>query len=107
MEPTKSPYVRGAESPQTVDPEEHTNLVSNIPVATQGGAPAPTVPHTETAQTPTPDPKKQPAEHAELKYGPQSTEPKNTHILPIALAVIVALALAFAAYLAFKKSGGA
>ena len=107
MEPTKSPYVRWAESPATVDPGEPANLVSNIPVATQGGVPAPTVPRAETAQTPAPDPKKQPAEHAELKYGPQSIKPKNTYILPITLAVIVALALAFAAYLAFKKSGGA
>jgi hypothetical protein len=42
-----------------------------------------------------------------LKSGPQTAKAQSKHVLPIVVAVVVAIALAFLAFVALKNSGGA
>lgn len=129
-----SPYIRDV-NPLTTgsnpldgsedDPRVKTELVNDVPVKAQEGAPP-----SSSSQAPTeqesdqilkevshelkrPDPgtidKKAAKElkKAQKRSGPQAPKVKHDSVLPIVLAIAVAVALAFLAYSVFKKPGGA
>ena len=118
------------------DPQGKTELQSNIPVKAQEGAeptnnPIANQPPAAAAQPPEADQefdqvlqdvnrevKEQSAEPTDKKSrfslkkpdvhsGPQAVKAQSKHKLPIAVAVIIAIILAFIAFSVFKKSGGA
>jgi hypothetical protein len=120
----------------TSSPHAKTELQSDIPVKAQEDAepannPIANQPPAAAAQPPEADQefdqvlqdvnrevKKQSAEPTDKKSrfslkkpdvhsGPQAAKAKSKHILPIAVAVIVAITLSFVAFSALKKSGGA
>jgi hypothetical protein len=118
------------------DPQGKTELQSNIPVKAQEGAepsnnPIANQPPAPAAQPPEADQefdqvlqdvnrevKKQSSEPTDKKSrfslkkpdvhsGPQAAKARSKHMLPIAVAVIIAITLSFVAFSALKKSGGA
>ena len=134
MEPQKSPYIRDVNLPiagnqpaatTARDPQGKTELQNNIPVKAQEGAepsnnPIAAQPPAAVARPPEAnrEVKKQSAEPTDkktrlnfkkpgLKSGPQAAKAQSKHMLAIAVAVIIAITLAFVAFSAFKNSGGA